>query len=95
MIITYNTLIDKRIKRLEGDIECLNKVCKSLIWQDVDIEIELIRNVQSDLMFIIDNLKLEKQLKAKNKLIISSNPKNSMGSWYKLFNDWMAKKAKT
>ncbi len=56
-----------RIRRLEGDIECLNKICKSLAWQDVgvDIEIELIRNVQADLMFIIDNLKYEKQVKCK------------------------------
>jgi len=60
---TLKNFIDLRIERIEDDIECLDKVCKSLANRDNEIEIELIRNIQADLMFIIDNLKLEKQLK--------------------------------
>ena len=58
-------LIDKRIDRLEKNIECLDKVCKSLENRNNSIEIEVIRNVQADLMFVIDNLKFEKQIKCK------------------------------
>lgn len=56
-------LINVRIDRLERNIETLDVICKSLKNKDVSIEIEIIRNIQADLMFIIDNLKYEKQLK--------------------------------
>lgn len=74
----YDILIDKRIERLEEDIECLDKVCKSLKMIGVSVEIELIRTVQADLMFVIDNLKLEKQLKNKTRIKIISNPRGSV-----------------
>lgn len=91
----YDILIDKRVKHLEGDIECLDKICKSLKRKDVDIEIELIRNVQASIMFIIDNLKLEKRLNnEKKRLIILNNPKSPMNKLYKQFNEFLAEKAK-
>lgn len=62
---TLKILANLRIERLEKNIETLDLICKSLKNTGVSVEIELIRNVQADLMFVIDNLKYEKQLKHK------------------------------